>query len=264
MARRPLDKEQSEANIGNPGLVKAAMVRITTEGKVDTDTQFAKFLLNPSSWQENKSVNWASHNVPGQSDPVKQFVSGGPRTISFEALVTKDTNDLGKGGTSIASGLINKGINAVSSIASNFFNVSVPPLQDLFSNFSSGGEANPLDISGYLDYYRACAYPTYSDNGEFLKSPPLLVLYVGTSFQNQNSEVTDSLKPEGHVWVLKSYSINITKQLPNLAPMEAVVSFQLEQYITNSVSSPAFHPNAIGIGNSLESPASLGDFFNTY
>lgn len=238
MARKPLKKEIDEAKIGTTGLVKAALMMITSEGNVDSDNELGKFLLNPSSWQESKSVNWASHNIPGQSDPVKQFISGGPRTVTFEALVTKDTSDLGKD-ESVASDLLNKGLNAISSVASNFFNVSVPPLQDLFNNFV-GKEDNPLDISSYLNYYRSLAYPSYSDNGDFLKSPPLLALYVGTSFNNQATEVSDSLKPKGHVWILKNYTINITKQLPSLAPMEAIVQFQLEQYIINSVSSSSF------------------------
>lgn len=242
MSRKPIQSEGSPAySILQSGLVKASLFKISTEGTVEQN-QLGILLLNPTTWQESKSVNWASHNVPGQSDPIKQFTSGGARTVTFDALVTKDTSDLGKNQSQLFSNIISKGINAVSSIASNFFDVSVPPLQDVF-NTLLGNNAfdNPLDISEHLNYFRSLAYPTYDQNGELTSSPPLLALHVGTSFTRQNNEPIISLNSTNHIWILKNININITKQLPSLAPMEAVVSIQLEQYIIQSISSNDFN-----------------------
>jgi hypothetical protein len=236
MSRKPLRKDDAHATVGGSGFLKAALVRITPEGTLDQDSQFAKFLLNPSSWQESKQVNWATHNVPGQSDPVKQYVSGGARIVTFDALVTNDTSDLGTASINVSSIIAGAAVNAVSSLASSFFNVNVPSLLDTFNSISSAGETNVLDISNHLNYYRSLAYPEYTEKGELRRSPPLLALFVGKTFNTQESEFNQSLNEKTHVWILKSYNINITKQLPNLAPMEAVVSLQLEQYITTSVS----------------------------
>jgi len=47
-------------------------------------------LLNTNSITESKSANWVKHYVPGQSDPLLQWISGSERTVTFTATVTKD------------------------------------------------------------------------------------------------------------------------------------------------------------------------------
>jgi hypothetical protein len=252
MARRPLNSTDARAEINRPGFTKAALVRISSDGTVEEDSVVpeAKFLLNPTTWVESKSTNWISQNVPGQSDTIKQWVSGGPRTVSFEALVTKDTTS---GLSSEANNqLITNVTNTVSSIAANFFNIPIPPLQDLINSSSSSDEytANRLNIQNYLDYYRSLTMPTYDENGTLVKSPPLLTLLVGSSLSNAATQVDAKLNAQGQVWILKNYTINITKQLPNLTPMEALVNFQLEQYIVQSISSTAYYPSISQSGNS--------------
>lgn len=50
------------------------------------------FQYFPESISDQKSVNWRSSEVPGGSLPIKQFVSGGDRTISFTAFFSTDVN----------------------------------------------------------------------------------------------------------------------------------------------------------------------------
>jgi len=191
------------------------------------------FLLNPASWQESKSANWIEHSVPGQSDPVLQWISSGARTVSFEALVTADTSDFISGQKrkpGEETDPLKKSTNFVGSIAAAFFKVPAPsPRQSSDANRGSN-----LDISNYLNYYRSLLYPVYDkvNNPTRLKaSPPLLVLYSGNTFNKLPLGTTGArISAENDIWVLTDLQINITKQLPNLAPLEATVSFKLMQY----------------------------------
>lgn len=191
------------------------------------------FLLNPSSWQESKSSNWAEHNVPGQSDPILQWISGGARTLNFEALVTADTSDFVSGKTTKPgeeTDPLKKATTFVGSIAASFFKVPAPAAR-IESEDTKGSS---LDISNYLNYYRSLLYPVY-DNidkpNRLRNSPPLVVLYSGSSINKLPMGGTGTKISSQHdLWVVTDLQINITKQLPNLAPMEATVTFKLLQY----------------------------------
>lgn len=244
MARKPLQTasgaNHAHANTKNNGkLYKAALWRITPEGKIDKTVQAkALFELNPSSWRENKTSNWVGHAIPGQSDPVLQWTSGGARTVSFEALITRDSshflekNDSG----SFLGELAGKALNVVGSIASSIAGVDLlaagTSLTSIFS--AAPGEGEELSIAGYLDYYRSLHYPEYAAGGTLVNSAPLVALFVGNTFSNFGA--IDTITPDIDIWVVTSVEINITKQLPNLKPMEAKVSFQLTQYTISSIS----------------------------
>ena len=87
-------------NLANPGvqfvagqLQRAALFKVDMSGKILNKNSEGVFLLNPSELTETKSAKWVSHEVPGQSDPVWQWLSSGPRVVTFDALVTADTSD---------------------------------------------------------------------------------------------------------------------------------------------------------------------------
>lgn len=195
------------------------------------------FILNPSSWQDSKSANWAEQNVPGQSDPVLQWISGGPRVVTFEALVTNDVSNLVPGELIKKPGEISdplkKAQTFVGNIAAKLFNIPIPTIRNpepITSNTT-------LDISNYLNYYRSLLYPVYDrvDKPQKLRaSPPLLVLFNGNSINKLPLGINTRISPQHDLWVLTDLQINITKQLPNLAPMEATVSFKLMQYNVRS------------------------------
>jgi hypothetical protein len=228
------DLQQDEVSV-------AGLFVIDREGKIEINEE-GKFLLNPTTIEESKSVNWNLTQTPGQSDPILQWLSSGPRTISFKAIVTADTSDLiidglqepnkSKGN----SGLLNKVFSGT--IASAFAKVADPPAPRVLigtpTDFGS-----PLDISRRLNYYRSLAYPVYDNikNPRRLRqSPPLLAFYSGSSVSKFPYGVgTEPRVSDQHdMWVLTNISIKITKQLPSLAPMEAEVDFQLTQYNVKS------------------------------
>ena len=243
-------------DLANPGteniegiLKKAALFKVDIAGNIIADP-LGIFHLNPSAFNESKTANWVQNTIPGQSDPVMQWVSSGARTLTFDALVTADTSDFtvneSKKATEKAKPKNVK--EAVATYAMKLFKVPIPPprsTQVVLKN------SEVLDISDSLDYYRSLMYPTYSDPSgkgvpQRLKaSPPLLVLLAGSGIAKLAYSISADSKGKitnkHDVWVLSDLRINITKQLPNLAPMEATVSFTLMQYNIRSFDRHRFH-----------------------
>lgn len=237
MAIRQPNKSLSLDGLGNVGssyekeLRKAALCAVKDDGTI-VKVPASVFMLNPNSYEDSKSANWARQVVPGQSDPVMQWVSSGERVVSFEALVTADTSyyEMTEGTfkkPGEPTDPTQKFLAKVGEIASAFFKISIPQPREEIKRSNIG----KLDISEFLNYYRSLLYPTYDNPNHPRKlqfSPPLLVLYDGGSisklkYENKISSLHD-------LWVLTDLKIRVTKQLPNLAPMEAVVQFTLVQY----------------------------------
>lgn len=236
-----------------PKLLKAAIGVVDSKGIIRIPIE-GFFTLNPESYEENKQSNWVPQPINGQSDPIMQWSSGGARMISFDALVTRDVAQPPK--KDLKSDLKNAALNAVGSIASNFFGVNVPPISDLLKGSSDTPE---LGISDYLNFYRSLLYPTYNKAGRLSSSPPLIVLFVGDSFTNSLNDYAEGqpITDKNHVWVITNLRIKITKQLLNLTPMEAVVSFQLVEYNIRSKGREVFYKDAKNSGISSDIGISL-------
>jgi hypothetical protein len=251
MARRPLNKTNAIASayagsakgLTPSGFKSAALFKVKPDGSIDGSNEEGVFYLNPETIEDSKTSGWVSHNIPGQSDPILQWRHGGPRTISFEALVTNETSQYVKNNANPLGALAGAAIAAVGSIASAFAQVNVPlgSIIGMFNKSSTAPTSN-LDISRQLDYYRSLLYPTYSgDLSQITGSPPLLVLYFGTSLSSVfNLGTTGSIDPYSDIWVLTDLNIKITKQNPDLSPLEATVDFKLMQYTFTARDADAF------------------------
>jgi hypothetical protein len=238
-------------NLANPGteqvvglIHRAALFKVDISGKILNKNVEGIFLLNPATWDESKASNWIQHNIPGQSDPVFQWTSSGPRTVTFDALVTTETSDykVSAGEKESEKATPKKTLQAVADYAVSLFNVSVPTPPPT-SQYTKNEDI--LDISNRLNYYRSLAYPSYTDPNakgvpsRLKSSPPLLVLFAGNSLSSL--AYSDRITNKQDVWVLTNYTIRITKQLSNLIPIEAVVSFTLVQYNIRSFDSNRFY-----------------------
>lgn len=264
MSRRP----QNSAGIAQPipgplvlsGFRKAVIAKINPDGTIDEGSKsLGKLLLNPESLEDSKTSNWVANNIPGQSDPIYQWVSGGARTITFDALVTKDTSEVPylKSSDDPLAGVIDSSVNAIGSIASNFAGANLPPAADLFNSLkgNTSGTGEELSIEAQLNYYRSLLYPIYAQ-GRLATSPPLIVLYFGKSLGSLNTVADTTISEENDIWILTELRIRITKQLPNLTPMEATCSFRFNQYAIKSLETKHFI--AIDQGASVPSGGSIG------
>lgn len=222
------------ANVGTPydkELRKAALCAIQDDGTI-VKTPASIFLLNPTSYEDSKSANWSRQVVPGQSDPILQWVASGERVVSFEALVTADTSyyELTEGTfkkPGEPTDPTQKFLSKVGDVASAFFKVNIPQPREEIKRSNIG----KLDISEFLNYYRSLLYPMYdtpNNPRKLVSSPPLLVLYDGGAISKLKYE--NKISSQHDLWVLTDLKIRVTKQLPNLAPMEASVQFTLLQY----------------------------------
>jgi len=244
MPIRPKNKRSlnSDIELNSSELARAGIFTVDSYGLVENYDQYASFfLLNPSTYEDTKTANWAEHSIPGQSDPVYQWMAGGPRIVSFEALVTNDTSVFKFDHIKSDERRKNLGTQVVSTLASALFGVN---------NLSKGqkpkspksSKTGTLDISGHLNYYRSLLYPKYNEGnnpGRLQQSPPLIVLYVGSAINIE--PVAASVSPDSDVWILTDLRIRVTKQLSNLAPMEAIVNFKLVQYTTKPFDRLRFH-----------------------
>jgi len=234
MSRKPLLKinDIAEAGKANNKFYSAAILKVETNGSIIENTE-GIFLLNPSTWEENKSSNWVPNIIPGQSGPIYQWMSGGPRIVNFEALVTNDTSNFLNPPKPSADSLIDSALGVVGEIASAFAGVSIPPIGDIFGGVDEQAEGTDLSITNNLRYYRSLMLPKYNeDKNSLVQSPPLVVLVVGKTFSNDNM-VGGNISAGGDstAWMVTNLNIKITKQLPNLDPMEALVQFTLHEYL---------------------------------
>jgi hypothetical protein len=197
--------------------------------------QLTTLLLNASSIAESKSANWVKHYIPGQSDPLLQWISGSERTISFTAMVTKD----------IAN-------NPTLNIADNedqWEQIISPELHEKFAtaptvsgdvlrsltnaNFQSlvdTGKTNSYwsrSIASQLDFYRKLVAPRGGASSVLTKTPPLVYLRMGTI-------LGDSAEVANMKFILATYSMNITEYSPELEPMKATVTFTFIEYVDRS------------------------------
>lgn len=234
MARKPLLKIGNIAEAGetNKKFYSASILKVSTNGNIAEDPE-GTFLLNPSTWEENKSSNWSPNMIPGQSGPIYQWISGGPRIVSFEALVTNDTSHYLNPPKQESGSLIDSALGVVGEIASAFAGVSIPPIGDMFGGVDEQAEGTELSIVNKLRYYRSLTLPEYNeDKNAIIQSPPLVALVVGKTFSNDNM-VGNNISSGGDAtaWAVTNLNIKITKQLPNLDPMEATVQFTLHEYL---------------------------------
>ena len=264
MARKQLIKSPDETSIAlptneNKKFVAAALFKVDSLGNIAKQEKGkARFLLNPDAMEDNKAGNWVENNVPGQSDPILQWVSGGSRTLSFTALVTKDFANFKISEQDLLGDLKDTALTAVGSIASAFAGINIPPLGDALNKLVGDAKDNgeELGVSEYLDYYRSLMYPDIDEEGVLQASPPLVVLAMGKTLTTQKERnVTGTVAAKNtDLWITKNVSVRVTKWLPNLTPMEAEVSFQFVQYIMESRGS-VYHKQ-----KEVEPKPDVGDF----
>lgn len=213
-------------------LTKASIVPDLWENGNINYQQLGTFLINPSTYSESKSANWATHQIPGMSDPHFQWTSSGARTITFEALVT---NDIASGQNEyIKNASINSSpgkttiIKKIGGIAKQIFNI--PDVSDLSNaNNQRVGETFDLNINDKLNYYRSLLYPTVSGSSNSISAAPYKVrLLVGTVFGNRGFNSSK--------FIVNKIDITVTKMNSALMPIEARVTFTLTEVISSNIS----------------------------
>lgn len=199
-------------------------------------------LLNPESVTETKAANWVQQNIPGQSDPLLQWISGSARTVTFTAKVTLDLVEnytlQQRGSTSEIWSLeidpelsriqeITEGYNAA--ILSQLYNVSNRASQDALPTERDSTTRWKQSIQPQLDFYRGLLVPRTGSRRNQLRTPPLVRLYMGDVLGAASYSANQD-------FILASYSFNILQTTPELLPTVADVTFTFIEYNDQSKS----------------------------
>lgn len=199
-------------------------------------------LLNPESVNENKAANWVQHNIPGQSDPLMQWISGSARAVTFTARVTLDivenfTVNAGSD-AQIWSLEIEPELSRISEITDSYnsailsqlYNVSARTVtSDLGALAEQGDLSNRSSnrwrqsIQPQLDFYRGLLIPREGSRKNQVRTPPLVRLYMGDILGAASYSANQD-------FILANYSFNITQTTPELLPTSAEVTFTFIEY----------------------------------
>lgn len=235
-------------------------------------------LLNPESITETKAANWIQQNIPGQSDPLLQWISGSARTVSFTAKVTLDIVEnftvSQRGDSDIWSLEIEPELSRIESITDSYnsailsqlYNVSsrteapfIPSAQDQIENeFLAEHTRWVQSIQPQLDFYRGLLVPRTGSRRNQVRTPPLVRLYMGDVLGAASYSANQD-------FILASYNFNIIQTTPELLPTVADVTFTFIEYNDQSKSitprpTPQIQRNEPKRSNALEgAPRVLGD-----
>lgn len=110
--------------------------------------QQRSFQYFPASIEDAQATNYQTKVIPGLSHPLYQWTSGGARTISFEAIFTRDRTytDTEK------AGLLRGQVSAGHARSSNF-------------NIASSNDPRNVDIPSAVAWLRSFLLPQYAKDG---------------------------------------------------------------------------------------------------
>lgn len=130
----------------NDRRAKVAIVPLKVADDTPDGGGIGEFQYWPETLNDNKTTNYSDKEIPGGSDPLVQWVSGGAREISFTAFFTRDFNVLPGGQTEHRIGA-----NQI--------------------------QRNP-DINAALAWLRQFLYPNYQDGDLYVNPPQKLLLFL--------------------------------------------------------------------------------------
>ena len=166
------------------------------------------FQYYPERITDSRSPNYSQKDIPGSSHPLYQFVSGGERVISFDAIFTNDdsgdtTNSVGGVLGGIAGFLGGESTN---------------------DEIDSDSRKDVVDISAAIDELREYTYPVYEQR--VAKPPPLIVFYLPKSGILSAEGDRDSI-----VGVLTRCDVAYEGFHRNGRPRIAIVSLEIREVV---------------------------------
>ena len=236
-----------------------------------TNSTVQELLINPNTITDQKSSNWAKYYVPGQTDPLLQWISGSERVVSFSIKVTKDTPSNrtittanrnsdsytlhleegvsgsleldNRGGIPAFEGDILRGLQEVSSQTSPGITLDSVGnnIANAFSNpfGSTAASTTQIDEAGDFVKYYPLSIQKYLDYYRSLVIPRKSALSGKAKSPTLiKLELGDVLGNRSLVdkmrWILLDYNITVTKLSPELIPIDAQVNFTFIEYVDSN------------------------------
>jgi hypothetical protein len=124
-----------------PRSVRGYIIPIASDDKRGTDDDIRCLQYFPETISDTKGNGWQPKDIPGLSHPLYQWVSGGPRDISFTAIFSRDNELATNPDATIGLGTL-----------------------DIAANVTANDLRN-VDIPGAVAWLRQFMMPTYTVNG---------------------------------------------------------------------------------------------------
>lgn len=159
----------------------------------------------PQSLTDDYQVDYAEHKIPGGSHPLYQWVGGGGRTITFEAIFTSELNTMRSSGQSP--------LTAAAQAASAALASFVPS-----ADFTT-------DVGAALARIRSWMLPSYDTGGRLGNTDPpkILTLVFPNTKLGGSTDMIDV--------ILRSAPIQIESWFPNGQPRVATVNLQFNEIV---------------------------------
>ena len=192
-----------------PGSVTAGFSRYYPQfGRKGNGGGVVAFQYFPERISDSRAPNYAQKEIPGGSHPLYQFVSGGERVLSFDAVFANDRS--GDGGM---GGLIGGVLGFLGGAkASND------------GGINNNNRKDVVDIAAAIDTLRSFTYPTYE--ASVSKPPPLIEFYLPGSGITAADGNKDSI-----IGILGRCDVAYEAFHRNGVPRIAVVSLEIREVV---------------------------------
>lgn len=145
-----------------PKPARAYLVPLDTfndDRPVGNDAETRTLQYFPATISDTQATNYQTKVIPGLSHPLYQWTSGGARTISFEAVFSRDRTYSQSEKDGI-SGENNTRLNSSLGANSNFISQSYGT-----SGIASNSDPRNVDIPSAIAWLRSFLLPQYSEDG---------------------------------------------------------------------------------------------------
>lgn len=140
----------------NERSVRAYVIPLDSKTDEQLTGDRRSFQYYPKTISDQKATNYQTKVIPGLSHPLYQWTSGGPRTISFQAIFTRDRTYSDSEKASITK--------------NKTFTADAQPSLSLGKELKD--EARSVDIPSAIAYFRSYLDPEYSLGNQQLTTPP--------------------------------------------------------------------------------------------
>lgn len=168
--------------------------------KKQINKSYQAFQYFPEKITDTKAVEYASKSIPGGSHPIYTFISGGERTITFDAIFVNDE------GPSLR--FLEGGVR--------------------LSTFNKRKEVHKRkevqDVAAGIAWLRYCLYPTY--NSGVAKAPPLVILYLP-----QSGIIGEDTNQDSIIGILTRADVTYESFYRDGKPRLAVVSCEVKEVV---------------------------------
>lgn len=178
----------SIASVVNPesgkATARAYLAELDATGNVDPNDAY-EFQYFPETISDQRDVPLETKQALGSSHPIYQWVHGGERKISFQAIFTSD-EDYGP--------ILESRTSTALNIASRATSLLKDPLQSIGSALIKNQNSDPysVSVSAAIAWLRSKTYPLYTSGN--VQAPPKLCLWLEnsgiTSFVNSSFQVS--------------------------------------------------------------------------